>query len=281
VQENLAIVANRLLHAAVMWVGSAGRSAKLAAASTGRSAKLAASIILTAAVGVLLFASASPARPVARPVASGPIPVFLRVHLPTGGAIELVFDGKSVEMVGLKVAATPGLTLVQLLNNDFRLEDAQGPTVDANVSLSAENVTGKITGTAHISAGATVTALGEPPQSITSGAFSITPQFGSSAPAALVAVSPSKVRAGGTVRVHGIVTTCRRGDRLDLTSRAFSHRHRFDGLPAVFATVRHDAYSVHVTIPKSDAARVYTITARCRGHVLGSTQLTVTAAPRS
>ncbi|MBV9005066.1 MAG: hypothetical protein JO181_10450 [Solirubrobacterales bacterium] len=226
------------------------------------------------------FALPSPALPAARLGDPGQIPVFLRVHVPANGSIELVFDSTSVEMVGLKVGATPGLTLVQLLSNDFRLEDGGGSPVDANVSLSAEKVTGMITGTARLSAGATVTALGEPPQNITNGAFSIKPEFGSGAPAAAVAVSPPRVRAGGAVRVHGTVTICPPGDRLDLTSRAFSHRHRFDGLPAVFASVRHDAYSVRTTVPKRDAAGVYPVTARCGGHVLGSTRLTVTPAPR-
>ena len=257
-----------MLHVAAMWLGSGGRSVKLAAVSA----------ILAAGV-VALVASTSAARQVARSAETRQIPVFLRVNVPTGGTIDLAFDSASADMVGVKVGATPGLTLVQLLGNDFRLEDARGPAVDATVSLSAENVTGKITGTAHISAGATVTALGEPPENITNGAFSITPEFGSGAPAAFVGVSPSKVRSGGTVRVDGTVTTCRRGNRLVLTSQAFSHRHRFDGLPAVFASVRADAYSVRITIPKSDVARVYTITARCSGHVVGSTHLTVTRAP--
>lgn len=236
----------------------------------------AAILTVTATVGGAAT-SATSAHPAAGRAASGQIPVFTRMQLPPNGSVELVFDSNTVQMVGLQVLASSGVTEVQLIKNDFVLKNADTETVNANVSFSAENVSGKITGTAHLSAGTTVTALGSPPQTITSGAFSITPEFGSSAPRPLLKVSPTRVKAGGAVHIHGAATSCPRGGRVDLISRVFSPRHRLDGLPVILVSVRHDAYSVRTTIPKGDAARIYTITARCGGHLLGSARLTVTA----
>jgi hypothetical protein len=96
-------------------------------------------------------------------------------------------------------------------------------------------------------------------------------------PVALAATSPSisvrphRVLAGDRVRVFGNVGGgCVRGDRVTLISRAFSHRHEFAGLPAVFATVgRHGNYSVRTRIPKRRAAHRYRITGRCGGGNLG------------
>jgi hypothetical protein len=72
------------------------------------------------------------------------------------------------------------------------------------------------------------------------------------------------------VRVFGVVPGCPIGDQATLISKAFSHRHDFAGLPAVFARVRpHHRYSVRTTIPAARKARRYVITGRCGGGNLG------------
>ena len=82
--------------------------------------------------------------------------------------------------------------------------------------------------------------------------------------------SPNAVHRGDVVRVHGTVPGCPRGDQVTLISRAFSHRHDFAGLPAVFARVgAHHAYSVETRIPTRRALRRYVITGRCGGGNLG------------
>lgn len=92
------------------------------------------------------------------------------------------------------------------------------------------------------------------------------------APAAgpTIVANPNPVHRGAVVRVHGTVPGCPRGDQVTLISRAFSHRHDFAGLPAVFARLgAHHAYSVRTRIPARRAARRYTITGRCGGGNLG------------
>lgn len=85
-----------------------------------------------------------------------------------------------------------------------------------------------------------------------------------------IAVSPNPVHRGDAVRLHGTVPTCARGDQVTLISKAFSRRHEFAGLPAVYAHVgAHHAYSVTTQIPAARPARRYTITGRCGGGNLG------------
>jgi hypothetical protein len=85
-----------------------------------------------------------------------------------------------------------------------------------------------------------------------------------------IKVTPNRVHRGHVVRVHGAVPGCPRGDRVTLISRAFSHKHEFAGLPAVFARVgAHSQYSVRTRIPAGRRARRYTITGRCGGGNLG------------
>jgi hypothetical protein len=85
-----------------------------------------------------------------------------------------------------------------------------------------------------------------------------------------IVASPNPVHRGDVVRVHGTVPGCPRGDQVTLISRAFSHRHDFAGLPAVFARVgAHHRYSVSTRIPSRRAPRRYAITGRCGGGNLG------------
>ena len=92
------------------------------------------------------------------------------------------------------------------------------------------------------------------------------------AAAPTIQVSPGTVHRGHLVRVHGVVPGCPRGDEVTLISRAFSHRHDFAGLPAVFARVgARQRYSVRTRIPAHRKAGRYTISGRCGGGNLGVT----------
>lgn len=85
-----------------------------------------------------------------------------------------------------------------------------------------------------------------------------------------IAASPNPVHRGHTVRVYGTIQGCPIGDQVTLISKAFSHRHDFAGLPAVFARVGpHHAYSVRTTIPARRNPGRYTVTGRCGGGNLG------------
>jgi hypothetical protein len=93
-----------------------------------------------------------------------------------------------------------------------------------------------------------------------------------------LAVTPSTVRRGGTVLVHGVAGGCASGDSVTLISHAFSPARSFAGVPAVFAPVGSAGrFSTRATIPGTRAAGRYVITARCGGGNLGvSATLTVT-----
>jgi hypothetical protein len=84
-------------------------------------------------------------------------------------------------------------------------------------------------------------------------------------------VTPSAVHRGHVVRVHGAVGRgCARGDTVTLISRAFSHRHDFAGLPAIYALARSDGtYSKRTRIPRRRAPGRYRISGRCGGGNLG------------
>jgi hypothetical protein len=85
-----------------------------------------------------------------------------------------------------------------------------------------------------------------------------------------ILVSPNPVYRGHSVRVHGVVPGCPRGDRVTLISKAFSHRHEFAGVPAVFARVgARSRYSVRARIPATRRPGRYAITGRCGGGNLG------------
>jgi threonine dehydrogenase-like Zn-dependent dehydrogenase len=90
------------------------------------------------------------------------------------------------------------------------------------------------------------------------------------AAAATILASPSTVRRGHVVRVHGTVHGCPRGDQVTLISKAFSRRHEFAGVPAVSATVGTGGnYSVRTRIPSRRSPGRYGITGRCGGGNLG------------
>jgi hypothetical protein len=81
---------------------------------------------------------------------------------------------------------------------------------------------------------------------------------------------PNPVHAGERVRVFGNAGGCPAGDQVTLLSRAFSHKHEFAGVPAVFTTVRANGhYSKRARIPKARAQKKYRITARCGGGTFG------------
>ena len=85
-------------------------------------------------------------------------------------------------------------------------------------------------------------------------------------------VDPHRVHRGDVVRVFGVVPGCPVGDRVTLISRAFSHRHEFAGVPAIFSTVKTgDRYSRRTRIPMGRRARRYAISGRCGGGNLGVT----------
>lgn len=88
-----------------------------------------------------------------------------------------------------------------------------------------------------------------------------------------LAVSPNPVHRGHAVRVYGAIPGCVIGDQVTLISRAFSHRHAFAGVSAVFARVgSHHRYSVRTLIPAGRKPGRYTITGRCGGGNLGVAQ---------
>jgi hypothetical protein len=89
---------------------------------------------------------------------------------------------------------------------------------------------------------------------------------------ASIHVTPSTVHAGHRVELSGNAGGCPVGDRVTLLSRAFSHRHEFAGVPAVFAIVRSNGhYSRSTLIPSRRRPGRYGITARCGGGTFGVT----------
>ncbi|MGZ4335260.1 MAG: hypothetical protein ACXVRJ_13455, partial [Gaiellaceae bacterium] len=92
-------------------------------------------------------------------------------------------------------------------------------------------------------------------------------------------VKPSKVRHGATVLVQGVAGGCTAGDTVTVISHAFSARHSFAGVPAVFAQVGSAGrFSATTRIPLARQPGTYTVTARCGGGNLGIVaHLTVTA----
>jgi hypothetical protein len=100
---------------------------------------------------------------------------------------------------------------------------------------------------------------------------------GSSVNVAL-AVTPSTVRRGGRVLVHGVAGGCPAGDSATILSHAFSPAHEFASVPAVYAQVGSAGrFSTTTTIPSTLAPGRYGVTARCGGGNLGvSATITVT-----
>jgi hypothetical protein len=100
----------------------------------------------------------------------------------------------------------------------------------------------------------------------------------SGAPRVSLLVTPTKVRRGHTVLVHGLAQGCTSGDRVTVISHAFSAAHSFAGVPAVFAQVGSAGrFSTTARIPLARKTGSYVLTARCGGGNLGvSAHLTVT-----
>jgi hypothetical protein len=85
-----------------------------------------------------------------------------------------------------------------------------------------------------------------------------------------IKVKPTTVKAGQRVVVSGNAGDCPAGDAVTLLSKAFSHRHDFAGVPAVYAKVKSGGSFGHsVKVPASTPAGRYTITGRCGGGNLG------------
>jgi hypothetical protein len=86
-------------------------------------------------------------------------------------------------------------------------------------------------------------------------------------------VHPHKVEAGHRVHIKGSAGDCPVGDQVTLLSRAFSHRHEFAGVPAVFTHVKSGGhFGRWVRIPARRDPRRYKVTARCGGGNLGVTR---------
>ena len=85
-----------------------------------------------------------------------------------------------------------------------------------------------------------------------------------------IQVKPKTVHAGQRVRVFGSAGGCTKGEHVILISRAFSHKRKFAGVPAVVALVRRNGrYGVRTRIPRKRKPRRYAITARCGGGNFG------------
>ena len=86
-----------------------------------------------------------------------------------------------------------------------------------------------------------------------------------------IQVTPKSVHRGAVVRVHGSVGGgCPAGDSVTLYSRAFSRRHEFAGVPAIYATVRSGGkFSKRTRIPAGRAPARYRVSGRCGGGNLG------------
>jgi hypothetical protein len=94
-----------------------------------------------------------------------------------------------------------------------------------------------------------------------------------------LAVTPSRIKRGKTIFVHGVAGGCTAGDTVTIISRAFSPVHSFAGVPAVLAPVgAAGRFSATARIPLARRPANYVVTARCGGGNLGvSAHLTVTA----
>ena len=94
-----------------------------------------------------------------------------------------------------------------------------------------------------------------------------------------LALTPTTVRRGQTVLVHGVAGDCTAGDAVTIISHAFPAAHSFAGVPALYAQVGSAGrFSTRTRIPGSRAPATYIVTARCGGGNLGvSAHLKVTS----
>ena len=87
---------------------------------------------------------------------------------------------------------------------------------------------------------------------------------------ASITATPTIVKRGHSVVVHGSAGGCPRGDAVTLLSRAFVHTHDFAGVAAVYARVRANGrFGVTTRIPATRHPARYTVTGRCGGGNLG------------
>ena len=85
-----------------------------------------------------------------------------------------------------------------------------------------------------------------------------------------IKLDPSRVDAGQRVHISGSAGDCPAGNRVTLISRAFSRRHEFAGVPAVYARVMSNGrYSVSPRIPSRRKPDRYSVTGRCGGANMG------------
>ena len=94
-----------------------------------------------------------------------------------------------------------------------------------------------------------------------------------------LAVLPRIVRPGSSVLVSGVAGGCTAGDRVTISSHAFTAAQTFAGIPAVFARVGSAGrFSATARIPATRRPGAYVLTARCGGGNLGvSARLTIKA----
>lgn len=92
----------------------------------------------------------------------------------------------------------------------------------------------------------------------------------------LIYATPSSVKPGQKVRLHGAVA-CHNGDQVTLFSHAFKgSSQNFAGVPAVLTTVHAGRYSVTFRIHSGVGKRTYRISGRCGGGLFGTGSLKVT-----
>lgn len=85
-----------------------------------------------------------------------------------------------------------------------------------------------------------------------------------------IKVAPTRVTAGHNVVVSGSAGKSCSKEQLTLISHAFSTKHEFAGVPAVYVkTSTAGTFSITTTIPKSRKAGSYSVGGRCGGGNLG------------
>jgi hypothetical protein len=137
-------------------------------------------------------------------------------------------------------------------------------------------VTDKRGRTLVLTASASGTFADEPLAGVVASGLDVSARSG--APRVSLAVTPTTVRRGHTVLVHGLAQGCTSGDTVTVISHAFSTAHSFAGVPAIFAEVGSAGrFSATTRIPIARRPGTYVLTARCGGGNLGvSAHLTVT-----
>lgn len=194
------------------------------------------------------------------------------------GSVRLSFTAgfTASNLVSAQVAPNdPGLGLLTWQRNTLQLGAQSGSTeVQITLEFELSSPGTRILGDAQIPDGTAVDASlpGEQPLWI-GGGFGIpatAPKGASRSPS--LAASPDPADPGASVALVGSVAgRCAAGARVTLTSNAFAHRHRLDGVPAVETVAWPDGeLALVTTVPRADAAGRYAVTARCDGRSLGT-----------